>query len=428
MLKCQSLLKVSDEDDSMTVWNYTGDIKDENNKYRGCITDKMNTILCPSLGYTYEYHIDTKEESIETFKNFEQWKWFYATEGTMVRVFHYEGRWHLATHKKLSAFDSRWSCSLSFGELFTKSLKSIFYFIQEDNIYEWFLSQLETEKIYYFLVRSNQQNRIICHTSNISEKESLIYIGFRNRHNLKFSLSMDDTNSIFKEILNPLCVNRELRSIDELYDFVENNIDPFQYQGLVGFCNDNSDYQLIKVINSRYRELVQIRGNNHNLRLRYLEIRNDPSKVEKLFMLYPRHVASFEDFERLLGLICKKIAKTYIERYVQSKYVTLPKEEYIILRKCNEWCIKNNETVISHKKVLLIMNQESPINLFKMIQRFRNENFAPSSNHPHRKRFSNNFNNILSFYKITKSGTISSDGTLSDETLSSLGTEDTVTS
>ena len=423
MLKCQTQLKVSDEDDNMTVWNYTGDIKDENNKYRGCITDKMNNILCPSLGYTYEYHIDTKEESLEIFHNLDQWKWFYATEGTMVRLFHYAGRWNMATHKKLSAFDSRWSCSLSFGELFTKSLRSIFSFMEVDNIYDWFLSKLDTKKIYYFLVRSNHQNRIICHTSNISDKEGLIYIGFRNRNDLKFSLSTEDTNETLNAILNPICVNHKMNSIDELYYFVENNIDPFQYQGLVGFCNSECDYQLIKVMNSRYRELVQIRGNNHNLRFRYLEIRHDPSKVEKLFMLYPRHVASFEEFEKVLGVISRKIAKTYIERYVQCKYVTLPKEEYIILRKCNEWCIKNKETVISHKKVLFIMNQETPINLFKMIQRVRNENFSQTSNYHHKKRFSNNFNNILSFYNITNPGSSSSDGTLS-----SFDTEETAVS
>ena len=120
------------------------------------------------------------------------------------------------------------------------------------------------------MVRSNHQNRIICHTSNISDKEGLIYIGFRNRNDLKFSLSTEDTNETLNAILNPICVNHKMNSIDELYYFVENNIDPFQYQGLVGFCNGESDYQLIKVMNSRYRELVQIRGNNHNLRFRYL--------------------------------------------------------------------------------------------------------------------------------------------------------------
>ena len=35
MLKCQNLMRVSDENESMTVWNYTGDLKDESNKYRG---------------------------------------------------------------------------------------------------------------------------------------------------------------------------------------------------------------------------------------------------------------------------------------------------------------------------------------------------------------------------------------------------------
>ena len=42
MLKYQSFMKVSDEDDELKIWNYTGDLKDDGNKYRGCITDKTN--------------------------------------------------------------------------------------------------------------------------------------------------------------------------------------------------------------------------------------------------------------------------------------------------------------------------------------------------------------------------------------------------
>ena len=116
--KYQSFMKVSDEDNELKIWNYTGDLKDDGNKYRGCITDKTNEVICPSLGYTYEYYIDTKEESVDRFKKLSDWQWFYSTEGTMLRLFHYNGKWRITTHKKLSAFDSRWSCNLSFGELF----------------------------------------------------------------------------------------------------------------------------------------------------------------------------------------------------------------------------------------------------------------------------------------------------------------------
>ena len=37
-------MKVSDEDDELK-FGITGDLKDDGNKYRGCITDKTNEII-----------------------------------------------------------------------------------------------------------------------------------------------------------------------------------------------------------------------------------------------------------------------------------------------------------------------------------------------------------------------------------------------
>ena len=49
MLKCLSEMKKSDENENLTIWNYSGDSKQQtvSNKYRGCITNKENEIICP---------------------------------------------------------------------------------------------------------------------------------------------------------------------------------------------------------------------------------------------------------------------------------------------------------------------------------------------------------------------------------------------
>lgn len=412
MLKCQNLMRVSDENESMTVWNYTGDLKDESNKYRGCITDKKNKIICPSLGYTYEYYIDTKEDSREKFKNFENWSWFYSPEGTMLRLFYFQGDWHIVTHKKLSAFQSRWSCNFSFGELFIQALEKIIGNVsetQESNVYETFVNHLDKGKIYYFMLRSNYQNRVICHTSTVSEKDSLIFIGHRETTDFQFFLANSEIeNEMLRKIRQPLQVEHKFSNIDSVFHFVEKSIDPFEYQGLIGFCKDEFDYHMIKIVNSRYKELIKIRGNNHNLKYRYIEIRNDPTKVEKLFMLYPKYVTVFQDFEKILTKISKKISRTYVDRYIHCKYVTLPKEEYIILRKCNEWCIKNNEKYVSVKTILNIINMESSMNVYKMIQRFRTDE-QQRKTYQVRVKKTNTFDDIISFYNMTEN---SSDGSL----------------
>ena len=90
----------------------------------------------------------------------------------------------------------------------------------------------------------------------------------------------------------------------QIFDFVENNIDAFKYQGIIGYTSNN--HESLKIINSRYKDLILIRGNNHNLRFRYLEIRKEADKVEKFFMLYPKLVHIFEDYERTINFIVKK--------------------------------------------------------------------------------------------------------------------------
>ena len=127
-------------------------------------------------------------------------------------------------------------------------------------------------------------------------------------------------------------------------------------------------------MNSKYKELVKVRGNNHNLRFRYLEIRNDKVLSEKLYMLYPKFTSIFDEYEKLIHKFARKIYYVYIDRYIHQKYITLPKEEYIILRKCNEWFLKNKDKRLNVEEILNIINKENPYYLYKMIQRVKNEN------------------------------------------------------
>ena len=194
---------------------------------------------------------------------------------------------------EIIAFDSRWSCNQSFGELFVDYIEKV-YPDKTQDVYEWFLSQLDRNRIYYFMLRSNSQNRVICHTSSIEEKDHLIFIGYRNVQTMNFILGTNENTPELKDIQTSLHIEEKFDTVDDLFRFVENKIDPFQYQGIIGFSLVEDSYEITKIINSRYKELAKIRGNNHNLKFRYLEIRNDPQKVEKLFILYPKRVSTFE--------------------------------------------------------------------------------------------------------------------------------------
>ena len=397
-------MMVSDEDLDLKILNCTE--QSRSSKDRGCVVNHDNKIICPSLGYTPEFNMESnKKEISEYMENLDDWLWFYSMEGTMVRLFFYNNQWMLCTHKKLSAFRSKWSCRYTFGEMFQQNLKHIY----SDNIdysYEWFLSKLNVKRIYYFLIRCNSQNRIICHTSSIKPNETIISLGNRNTENMEFSI--EDDCPILSKIKSPFPVIGAMDSVESIIKFVEETIDPFQYPGIMGYNKRNN--KLVKISNSRYKDLIKVRGNNHNIKFRYLEIRMDKVMVEKLYMLYPRMVSIFEDYEKTLLKISKKIYGVYVERYIHSRYITLPRDEYIILQKCYNWYLENKHIRISPKEIMDFIDVENPLYLYKMIQRYKNngssENFRKVPSFPSMETFIKNDENLQRTFSNSSSLTL----------------------
>ena len=64
-------------------------------------------------------------------------------DGTLIRAFYHNQKWQLATRKKINAFDSHWSESLSFGELFENISKTpveyLIYSLDENFAYSFLL-------------------------------------------------------------------------------------------------------------------------------------------------------------------------------------------------------------------------------------------------------------------------------------------------
>ena len=136
-------MKVTDENETLKIWNYTGPHKEKFYNYRGYITNLNDELICPSFGHTEEI-LSTDVKRLGEL-NTNNYKWFYSSEGTLCRIFCHEDEWYISTHKKLSAFASRWSCKYSFGELFVNCLNSL-YPDAGENAFEWFCSSLKKDE------------------------------------------------------------------------------------------------------------------------------------------------------------------------------------------------------------------------------------------------------------------------------------------
>jgi hypothetical protein len=336
-------LNESDKCKDLKLLNYIGEEKKKYSQYRGIIINNNNRIICPSFGYV-------EDKKLENLEDKSYWRFFPSYEGTVVRLYYYNNEWLLSTHKKLSAFHSRWASRFSFGEIFIRYIKDLYNInLTDKNIFNWFTDRIDKESVYFFLLRSNSQNRIICN-KEISKNERCILMSVYK--NNKFYLNSEDY--IFNnDILNEFSKMKEIRT--DLKDKLH-AVNPFESQGFIGFST--CDNKVIKVLSDEYKNWLDIRGNNLNLRHRYLDLRSEPEKIEKLYYLYPNYSQAFDELDEIFHKISRNIYSKYISRYIQKQYITVPNSEFNVIKKCHKWYLedKKNNKIFSNKILFYMDN------------------------------------------------------------------------
>jgi hypothetical protein len=354
---------------------------------RGTIFDNQNKNIIQSFPFTPEYTTEDSE-LIEKFGDVSSCQVYDAHEGALLRVFHHEGTWFFATHRKFDANRSKWASRQSFGEQLTAALSAEYqrnskfrercgdpgkepeakiYFSREspenneiDVHVRQYLDTLDKDWCYCFLVRNTKDNRIVCQAP-VDEKgnpEAIVYhVGSFKKYTNEFSLSLD--------INIPSPKKHNFESWSQVYDYVKStNHD--ELQGIIAVA---PDARHIKILGSRYSYLFQIRGNEPSIKFRYLQLRMNPKKVDDLYLLYPGHHQEFENYENILYLIAKNIHSAYVNRYIKKQYVTLDKEPYAVMDACHKWHKADREkNRISVRKVQQVLNEQRATDLNKMIR------------------------------------------------------------
>lgn len=357
-------VSIMDVEDGLQIVNYNhcdNESEEDLKRVRGMVQEvSSGKVLFESFPYTDEFDKTQKDKFMEKLGNWEDWEVFYSMEGSLIRVFWYGSKWYISTNKKLNAYKSRWSSRKSFGDMFQEGVGHL---TKKEDL-DSFLEILDKEYVYFFLVRYNQENRVVCQVEKDPNKQ-ILFIG-RNRVGDSYQLEKEWTHSEVPmespETISDLKPDQLEQSLEEL--------DLQKYQGYI-FFHKTKNFQ-VKIVPSEYKRLYQIRGNNPNIRFRYLEIRLNPQLRKEFLEMYPLSQDLFLEYENILYQIAKLIRIYYIHRYIKNKYVTLPKEEYILMKKCHEWYLSNREeNRINVTKVLEILNQEDVLSMYKMIRRYQ---------------------------------------------------------
>lgn len=323
-------------------------------------------LVMKGFPYTIEFTEEDNQSEIneKIVPIFDKCCFYEAYEGSLIRMFHYNGKWFLSTNRKFDAFKSKWASKESFGSFFKKALeieyitnerfRSTFSFDPDsDDIIERFQTVLDTNKQYMFLLLNNQENRIV---SSAPNDPSFFHVGTF----INMELDMTD------DICLPYPKKYEFNNIDELYQCVR-NMDYKYYQGIIVFAPGNLQY---KIFNQDYHDLYKVRGNEPSIKFRYLQVRQNKKYNEMLYYLYPEYHEAFAEYENYIYSIANDITTSYIERFIKKNYVTVPVEEFQVIRECHTWHLLNRlENKININKVMEVLNQQPATNINRMIRK-----------------------------------------------------------
>ena len=365
-----------DEETDLQLFCYVRcSANDENiiKECRGVVFNNENIVM-QAFPYTIEYsHTDMNEIEKNIAPIFENCNVFDAYEGTLIRVFNFAGKWFTSTHRKLNAFRSKWSSKESFGTAFKRALEFEVEKNQElksalpengECLLERFQTILDPKKQYMFLVLHNEENRIVC---DAPENPTLFHVG----------TFVDNELVMSENIFIPRPNKHNFTSLNTLVDYV-NNINIRNMQGVIIFAPNNKQY---KILHEDYIKFFQVRGNEPSVKYRYLQVRMNSSLCNNLYYLYPNMSYSFEEYENIIYAIAQMIYACYVDRYIKKQWVTVEVEEFIVMRKCHSLYEADRQNRVTLKRVIEVLNEQSPTNLNKMIRRFQNKK-TQSNTHP----------------------------------------------
>ena len=353
-------VRLTDSDGTLDLFCYVKCSPDDSDLIKNCrgVVFQGDKLVLQSFPYTMEYTDQQVDLVKQVCGDFSTCSVLESYEGALIRVFNRNGKWYVSTHRKLDAFHSKWASRESFGEILEKALKTNWTTAppNEENVLNTFLTTLNPDNQYMFLVLNTNENRIVCQ----APKQPTVY---------HVGTTLEDGKWIFDDNVGiPQPRKFNFQSVDELLTYVK-NVDFEFLQGVIVFTQDGNHF---KVLNNTYKDFFELRGNEPSIKFRYLQIRKDPKKTDLLYKRYPNSINQFDEYENILYEIANRIYKRYESQYIKrldQEFPMMPHHEYQIMIGCHKWHQEDKKSNrVSLRKVIEVMNEKDPHILNQLIR------------------------------------------------------------
>lgn len=258
-----------------------------------------------------------KDELVNKFPNLDSANISISEEGTTLRVF-YNKKWYTSSKRKLQAFKSNWADkSTTFGATFAQAVRNELDLVDDSKPDQEFLEMfydtyLDKTKVYFFLLRSNKGERIVCYPP-------------RHATAIHICTQFDLTNDFNERIQIDIGTFRHTRTLAKSWEEIDETLAELDYrhhQGVI-IHNEGNFYKLLQ---GDYEFLSGIRQNIASLKMCYLSYREPEKLSERLVFLelYPEFAETVDSLEEEIYLICCNLHSLYMRMFVHKEKVNIP--------------------------------------------------------------------------------------------------------
>lgn len=253
--------------------------------------------------------LQSQNDIINTISNVEQsnLRIEYCEDGTIMRLYHYNGNWMTATTKCIDARESYWMSDKSFDAMFW-------------NIFDKsLLDNLDTECTYVFVLLHKDNRIVVKHKTN-----RLIYIS-EIHNDTKQENYINKFPSVFG-IKRPKVVdiNKMMSSFDSIIDNSKRGM-------LIKIKTPETGiWSIYKYDFENFKNMQLVRGNTPDIRMRYLELLKDQDKLIEFEKNYKEHQIMFQFMKISIINVVNEIYNLYVMSHI--KHAVSVTEEHIYYR------------------------------------------------------------------------------------------------
>jgi hypothetical protein len=263
----------------------------------------------------------------------------YCEDGTVIRLYNYNGKWFTATSRCIDARKSYWSSDKTFDDMFFEIINNSGYNINE----------FDTCYTHSFILIHKDNRIVVSHKYN-----NLIYI---NRVN-NITREEDFTNYFYNE--NPTRCIRRTKQINSVNGINYKLDDYYQYdkRGVIikSYDEATNSWKLYQHDFDSYNKIKEIRGNVPLIRIRYLELLNEPEKIELLEKYYPEHKMVFAMIKYSINKLYKEIHNLYYQSHIKHSITIEESHKFYRTLKQLHGTFKKQGTIITLEEVVKKVN------------------------------------------------------------------------